>query len=97
MPRKPKKEKSPKWIALEKNIELAILYTTCIAWTILGVILTYYYFKPTIEYPEIMTTVRGQIISFSVAFFNCPLVPVPYWFRLGIFGAGILAIDLNFS
>lgn len=93
--KKTRKVKSQKRIAIERNIELGILWGSTALWSLLGLIFTWVYFKTGVTQAEIVLAIRYQIIAFAVAISMCPLVPFPYWFRLIVFGAGLLAIEMG--
>ncbi len=88
-----KELKSPKRIALERNIELLIFWGNSATWMAFGLLFTVVYFKVGVTHDEIMSAIRYQIVAFSVAAFSCPLVPAPFWLRCVMFVGGIVAID----
>jgi hypothetical protein len=93
---RPRKSKSLKIIALERNIELLIFWANSATWMAFGLLFTVVYFKAGVTHNEIMSAIRYQIVAFSVAAFSCPLVPAPFWLRCVMFVGAIIAIDLGF-
>jgi hypothetical protein len=74
------KHKSPERIALEKNIESFIHWSLSILIAVMGLILTWVYFKPNINQHEVLTVIRYQLVILTTAIFCCPLTPIPAWF-----------------
>jgi hypothetical protein len=95
MKKKNKPVKSALRIAIEKNIELAILWGSSFTWSLLFLLLITVYFRAGITQAEIMTAIRYQLIAIAVAICMCPLVQFPLWFRLLVFGTGLFLIEVG--
>jgi hypothetical protein len=93
--KKVRKVKSQRRIAIERNIELGILWISTVLWGLFGLIFIWVYFKPGVTHAEVVLAVRYQIIAFAVAISMCPLVPFPYWFRLIVFGLGLVMLEVG--
>jgi hypothetical protein len=93
--KKARKVKSQKRIVIERNIELGILWSSTALWSLLGLIFTWVYFKTGVTHAEVVLAIRYQVIALSVAISMCPLVPFPYWFRLIVFGLGLVMLEVG--
>jgi predicted tellurium resistance membrane protein TerC len=74
------KNKSPKIITIEKNIESFLYWSVSILFGLLGLIFFFTYFQPKVEQHEILVAIRYQLLCFTTAVLCCPLVSIPTWF-----------------
>jgi hypothetical protein len=96
------KYKSPRKIAIEKNIESFLYWSVSVLFTILGLILISVYFQPKVGQHEVLLTIRYQLLIFTTATLCCPAVPIPLWFpfpsqyRFLVFATSLIIMELMY-
>jgi hypothetical protein len=94
------KQRSPKRIEIERRIEAFIYWSASILMLLLGLICTVIYFNKGVSQNDVIVAVRIQLVTFTTAFFCCPLTPIPEWFpvksqyRFVVFLLGIVGLEL---